>query len=413
MRAMFLFDEGQVLTPEGFYWLKVHLANCYGIDKVPFDERVAWVDRNYKMVMNVARYPKDDREWLKADSPYMFVAACMAIADAHEGKPVHIPVSFDGSCSGLQHLSAMMRSPEGALVNLTPSHAPQDIYQKVADVTNAKLIRETDPEQKHRAEMLLNLEGGKGVTRKLIKRLVMTYAYSSNQRGMRDQLLDDHIRSAAFKVLTGDLPENPFGEDYWMTADYLAKVTRQAIAETVSGPTRAMDFLRDISGMFSHEGKPTEWHTPMGFPVMMRYPKIITKQFKLFLSDKAIKFKPRTSVEAPGIDKRKAKNAASPNFVHSMDACHLMMVLLECKKNGLDSVALVHDSFGCLPNDAPRFRDIIRTTFRRMYEENDVLDQFRNEALEQLDVKPEKVPPVPEKGSLDLSLIEQSEYCFA
>jgi DNA-directed RNA polymerase len=145
----------------------------------------------------------------------------------------------------------------------------------------------------------------------------------------------------------------------------------------------------------------------------MRYPNLKLNRIKLFLSDKEMKFRPGTATEAPGINKRKAKNAASPNFVHSMDACHLMRVLLACKQEGINSVALVHDSFGCLPNDAPKFRDMIRRTFRELYEHNDVLEQFRKGALEHLDVKPEKVPPVPPKGTLDLSLIEQSEYCFA
>ena len=35
----------------------------------------------------------------------------------------------------------------------------------------------------------------------------------------------------------------------------------------------------------------------------------------------------------------------------------------------------MHDSFGCLPSRAERFRRIIREQFVKMYEENDVLAQ--------------------------------------
>lgn len=39
IRALHQFSEGQVLTPEGLYWLKVHVANCWGedgLDKAPW-----------------------------------------------------------------------------------------------------------------------------------------------------------------------------------------------------------------------------------------------------------------------------------------------------------------------------------------------------------------------------------------
>src|SRR3546814_16441857 len=44
-----------------------------------------------------------------------------------------IPVALDGSCSGLQHFSAMLRDEEGgAAVNLLPAERPQDVYKRVA-----------------------------------------------------------------------------------------------------------------------------------------------------------------------------------------------------------------------------------------------------------------------------------------
>jgi DNA-directed RNA polymerase len=64
-----------------------------------------------------------------------------------EGSPYvsSLPVSFDGSCSGLQHLCAMTRAREGELVNLTPHEVPQDVYQEVADRVKARLEKEKNP----------------------------------------------------------------------------------------------------------------------------------------------------------------------------------------------------------------------------------------------------------------------------
>lgn len=425
IRSMFLFNEGQVLTEEGMYWLKVHVANTGAfnkIDKAPFDERVKWVDDNLAMILDVADNPRFNRQWMEADSPFMFVAACKAFLDAYNGLPCHMPVSFDGTCSGLQHLCAMTRAPEGSLVNLTPSEKPNDVYQTVATRVEERIKAELGGEHDEFARLFI----GFGITRSLVKRNVMTYSYSSKARGMTDQILEDTIRPLNFKVLVGELPEHPFGDEWmevekdgevkrvsrhWALANYLAKHTYAAIEEVVEGPAKAMAFLRDIAGAYAHEGKPTIWHTPLGFPVMMRYPNVTTKQVELFLQDKAIRFKPMCAKEAPGIKKDKSKNGIAPSFVHSLDACHLMMVLLECKREGINSVALVHDSFGCLPNDCGRFRAIIKRTFRDLYVEHDVLADIKKEAEERLDNP--QLPEVPTKGALNMDDIMQAEYCFA
>jgi len=42
-------------------------------------------------------------------------------------------------------------------------------------------------------------------------------------------------------------------------------------------------------------------------------------------------------------------------------------------REGITSIATVHDSFGCLPSKAERFRRIIRERFVQMYKEHDVL----------------------------------------
>src|SRR5262249_12523495 len=54
--------------------------------------------------------------------PYQFIAACVELAQALEVGPsfkTGLPLMFDATCSGLQHICAMMRAPEGRLVNLT------------------------------------------------------------------------------------------------------------------------------------------------------------------------------------------------------------------------------------------------------------------------------------------------------
>ena len=143
VRALFLFADGEPIGADGLTWLKVHTANCGDgcgdgskISKRPFDKRVAWVDENIEKIKGSAASPLEQRWWTQADKPFQFMAACFELASALEQGPTFVsrlPVSFDGSCSGLQHLSAMTRDEKTApLVNLTPQKVPRDIYQAVA-----------------------------------------------------------------------------------------------------------------------------------------------------------------------------------------------------------------------------------------------------------------------------------------
>ena len=75
-----------------------------------------------------------------------------------------LPVSVDGTCNGLQHLSMLMRDEVGGkATNLIPGEGPQDIYQQVADEANRLL-------------------GQSKVSRKMAKRPTMTLPYGSTQR---------------------------------------------------------------------------------------------------------------------------------------------------------------------------------------------------------------------------------------
>jgi DNA-directed RNA polymerase len=255
-----------------------------------------------------------------------------------------------------------------------------------------------------------------GISRSLVKRNVMTYSYSSKRAGMQDQILEDTMRPLQLQVLSGELEQHPFGEDGgFAAARYLSEVTYKSIVETVKRPAVVMKYLQDIARVMSHEGRPVTWTTPLGLPVMLRCPNVDTKQANLFLHDKGVKIciQPRTATEVGGMDKHRATLAVAPSFVHSYDACHLMMVVLEAKKQGISNVALVHDSFGCLPNEAARFRQLIKETFVQLYVENDPLKQIHQENCAVLDTHGYRMPDMPTKGSLLIEEVNHAEYSFA
>ena len=264
VRALFLFAEGEAIGKDGLKWLKVHLANCgdfeLKLSKRPFSEREAWVDGNIERIKRIVSNPMGDLRWTEASKPFQFLAACYELTDAMKADDLsfetHLPVNFDGSCSGIQHLCAMTRDLQGgSLVNLTPSCKPQDIYQTVAEKVNEKLQaivadHGASPEDVGLARLFLAQQIDRGV----VKRNVMTYSYGSTLDGMKTQLMEKF----------------PIGEKQ---ALFLARQVRKTIEDNVDLPAKAMGFLQKLMRIVAQQQRPLYWTTPIGFPLINRYHK--------------------------------------------------------------------------------------------------------------------------------------------
>ena len=69
-RGMLNFAEGKRLGKEGIWWLRVHLANKFGKDKLPLVERALYSESIMETVHKIADDPRNNLEWLQADSPW-------------------------------------------------------------------------------------------------------------------------------------------------------------------------------------------------------------------------------------------------------------------------------------------------------------------------------------------------------
>jgi DNA-directed RNA polymerase, mitochondrial len=420
VRGLFLFADGEPIGEEGRYWLKVHLANCAdsedldckGISKQPFIERVAWVDKRLSEIEGIAATPLTALGWTKAGEPFQFLAACFELVKALAEGPTYVsrlPITFDGSCSGLQHLSAMMKDRAIAeLVNLTDNLLPQDLYQTVAESAHQRVENDLENiEDAHLRQMWLEY----GIDRKVVKRNVMTYSYGSNVAGMAEQLDEDLMDRLP--------PKNPFGDKGHAASWYLARHTYTAIKATVPLPAEAMRYLKKLARALAKENQSMRWTTPAGFPFVNQYSKPHIKRIKtkLWLHDQGTHVKRhniKTTIdELPELDEHEAQKGAAPNFVHACDAAHLMLTVNAAVTEGITSIATVHDSFGCLPAHAERFRQIIREQFVQMYKDHDVLREVLDWARK--DLKDPKGLPnkPPERGLLDIEELLGAEYAFA
>nr|DAU76325.1 MAG TPA: DNA directed RNA polymerase [Caudoviricetes sp.] len=412
VKGLLEFADGKPLGQSGLYWLGVHGANCFGQDKLPIDQRAAWARENIDDIRMVARAPKIYPWWTQADNPVQFLAFCFEYAEAFDNPTQflsHLHVDLDATCSGLQHFSAMLRDEVGGYhVNMTPNKVRQDVYGAVA--AEALLIFERDRASGgDRSGMADAWLKSAMMDRSVSKRPVMVKPYA----GTLTSCLE-YVRSAVDDKLKGGHALPWAKEDMFSFKLYGGQVVWEAIPRVVVAADGAMRWLSAVAravGKSQPEEKRIEWTTPVGFPVWQYKFDMKSKQIETVLDGR--RYAPSLVEETDRLDSRQMASATPPSFVHSMDGAHLQLTVARSVQAGLTHFALVHDSFGVHAADIPTFSRIIREAFVEMYQ-RDVLADFYESALPFISEKlREDIPPIPDKGNLDLQGILENEFFFS
>lgn len=425
-KGLLLFAEPEPLeNDEDIQWFFIAGAEFAGIDKVSFADCIAWVEDNKSNILDTAAQPLDMVDWWgNLDAPFEFLAWCFEYQklqkylEEHNGHAkgfiTGISIAFDGTCSGLQHFSAILRDPIGAKeVNLAPGDKPNDIYQTVADKVNIVLRQDaqtgtgdtTDEQTQQIRYGTKTLAQGWlsfGVTRKVTKRPVMTLAYGAKQFGFRDQILEDTIVSHIGEGLF--TPDN--ANQY---AGYMAKLIWDAVQTTVIKAVQGMEWLQKVARMVTKNGEVIQWTTPMGFIVQQPYMVYQVKTFKMRFLHIIKRF---YDAEMTGtVDRRKQSQAIAPNFIHSMDASHLQLTVNRAVEAKISNFAMIHDSYGTSLAKAGLLFRLIRGCFIEMYLTHDVLTAFERD-ISPFIMNKQKLPPQPTKGTFDIDQIKESLYAF-
>lgn len=405
-KGLLEFGNAKPLGDDGAEWLAIHIANTWGEDKVSFADRVRWVEANEDRILAAARSPLDERFWMDADAPFQFLAACFEWAGYKregEGFMSRAMIALDGSCNGLQHLSAILRDPVGGrAVNLLPADKPQDIYTEVLNKVVADLKRRAELGEPT-AQAWLPL-----MKRSVVKRPVMTLPYGATKQGYADQIMEDTL---------GPLEkagQSPFGKEGYAACRYLAAIVWDATGETVVAARLVMDWLQEVAKVAAKEGKPLSWQTPSGFRVVQDYRAVKSRQVELRALGQRVFFSVAVGTEDK-LDKEKMARSISPNFVHALDAAHMLRTVeqvIDTRGPGVH-LSMVHDSYATHACDAGALALALRQAFIQMYEDGDWLALFRAEIVEQVGEAATCIPDPPKAGNLVLSDVINSRYFFA
>lgn len=394
VRACLKFKDEKPLGKDGLFWLKVHIANSFGQDKVRLKERAAWVDANMETLVDGMHRPQDSDAYRDAaDYPVIAAVAVQELVAALDSRdPTQfcsgLPIHMDATCSGLQHYSALLRDPVGGrYVNLFDEGQAQkaDVYAKVLEAIQVLLVEHL----KGPESVLASLWLATALNRDLTKKPVMTYVYGATMRGV-----STHCR----QWLTNQGWEAP-GVSAFAMGDFMAKLAFKAIATAVPAAASCMDWIKGIIRLNGVD-KPLSWTTPIGTTIHQTYRNAVRQ--KVFIRSCNVE-SVMVLRDLETVRLQKMMSGGPPNFIHSLDSSHAARVVNAMAKMGKQVVS-IHDSIGTHPGDVTTLQKVVRQEFHDMYMEHDPLSAM----LKMNGIEAE----LPERGTLDLTKVIDSEFFF-
>lgn len=433
VRSLFMFWYGKPLGKRGLEWIKIHIATLFGLSKLRHVERIKFVDDHWADIVAAAKDPLNSSKlnpnslwWTKADKPFQLLAACFDIVAAVEsGDPENyvsrLCVAQDGTCNGLQHYAALGRDFEGAMeVNVVPQHKidanvaaedtyPRDIYSKVKDIVDKLVDKDihstgTSSAAKYARGVAAEVRGH--ITRKVVKRPVMTSVYGVTKYGIVQQVLEELKKDPLLEKEKLNGYSRYIGDKITEAYSLLFANAQKIQSWLEECADRICESVRwDSYGAFKESGSRTLvvqnnkdflkrfvtsviWTTPLGLPVVQPYRHPSALLVRTGLQTLSI----LNPFEVSFVNKMKQVNGIAPNFIHSLDSTHLLMTAhavavraREAAASGdaetaISAFAGVHDSFWTHAASVDELNALLRAQFAELHAGNlvqELRDEFR------------------------------------
>lgn len=359
------------LHPLAQHHLAMHFTGLAGLDKRPLAERLA----AWKAML------RDNPSYDTADSPLTLQSQWALF---QSGEWDRIPVQLDGTCNGLQHLSALIRDEVGAAhVNLTAGgDTPADIYGVVAH--SHRLSNDfIGPRGIWWCRLMAS---GLDINRYLCKDPVMVLPYGGTLEAIRkavkasvlEQLhvAEGEVVDSPWHQVTEDgygaFRSRPLADHPLFNSDVmqLSILIFQSIKPVIPRAMALMDSLQAIGKWVGTRA--LAWHTgPDKAPmwVVQAKSKSARKQVTMrgyHLPDVIRRLTLVTNTNE--VDPRAHKTGIIANLVHSLDAEHMARAVSLFRDSGGTCVGGVHDCVMVRPSEATLMHRCLRETFMQLYE---------------------------------------------
>ena len=242
------------------------------------------------------------------------------------------------------------------------------------------------------------LNAGK-INRSFVKSPVMTESYGSGTKAKARAILED-LEGTNLLIKIED-------SQRFMVAQAITKLFEKALKSVSRSPSRYKEWMKSYAKEMTQESS-IRWKTPLGLEVEQVEYKSKTAKVPIGGGfSRKVTFKIFTDER----DNQKHIQGFSPNFIHSLDASHLMMTINELKREGINDIVTVHDSFATHANDVGLISKVLRESFVALHQ-SEILEEFRAYVKERFKVEGKEVPYV-DKNGFNLEKVLESEYFFA
>jgi DNA-dependent RNA polymerase len=377
--ALVEYWDGEILNKKGIDNLYIYGANAYNqknISKDTYNNRIKWVKLNMKNILKM-----EPEFMLKAENKYVFTSFCLTIREIEKDPNhlVNLPLFLDCTCSGIQHLAALMRDFQLASeVNLVP----QDDNDVVSDIYNTLRIPINERIRNYgRENILYSSLANINLERKHVKPPIMTKTYNVTLTGITEQLISMfpkitktiNEKNMDFYLLPSTIDGEKI-EVNFLELHKISEIINNIIFQTYPSLNLIYDYFINMTKLLNKLEIPVIWFTPSGIEIVQKYH--ISKQNKT-----GINFAGRTKKMVlrewtDKLNKNKQCTAIVPNIIHSLDSAHLINIVNRANENNINNVITVHDCFGSPSNSMHKLAHLVKIEFIKLYTDSNFLDKF-------------------------------------
>ncbi len=226
----------------------------------------------------------------------------------------------------------------------------------------------------------------------------MTESYGSGTRAKARAILED-LEGTNLLIAIDDYQR-------FMVAQAITVLFEKALKSVSKSPNKYKNWMQNYAKRMVKKSD-IKWKTHLGLEIeQVEYKSDSVKVSIGGEFNRKVSFKIFTDKR----DEQKHKQGFSPNYIHSLDATHLIMTINALKEVGINDVITVHDSFATHANDVGRMSKVLRDSFIALHE-SEILEEFRAYVKKEYALEGKKVPYV-DKDKFDLKKIVDSEYFF-
>lgn len=334
-------------------YMKIDIANSFGLDKEVWDKRIEWVNKNHDLLMDLI----DD-----ADEPAEYMAKVISLYEVEAGKPTNSCCGLDATSSGTQLLSCLTRDRKGAtLCNVLPRIVDgevqrSDTYKIINDFLGGGFEK-----AKTKKAVMTSFYGSRSKPKELFGDKVNLFYHTMEMNAPLAWALNEYILNECWDsnatMYSWTMPDNFHAvmENYKMVEEEVVfnntslTIEKKEVGATESGRSLGANLTHSLDSLALRE---IVYYASLSMNQREKIQNLMKGNYDLEIGSEAN----RTIVETL-LERYKETNFLSARILHYIDAGNFHLIprepleeLMKYLPKRPFEVIGIHDNFKCHPN---------------------------------------------------------------